>query len=54
VWIDGAPAGSLSTLDNAAGGVQFVRMGALSVKTGAAGMLYWDEFVSRRENYIGP
>jgi hypothetical protein len=28
--------------------------GALSVKTGAAGTLYWDEFVSRRQTYIGP
>jgi hypothetical protein len=29
-------------------------MGALSLKTGANGTLYWDEFESRRESYIGP
>jgi hypothetical protein len=30
-----------------------VRLGALSVKSGAAGTMYWDEFESRREPYIG-
>jgi hypothetical protein len=29
-------------------------MGALSVKPGASGTLYWDEFESRRDDYIGP
>jgi hypothetical protein len=34
--------------------VDFVRMGALSVKLGASGTMYWDEFESRRQNGIGP
>jgi hypothetical protein len=34
--------------------VDFVRMGALSVKSGASGTLYFDEFVSRRQTHIGP
>jgi hypothetical protein len=31
-----------------------VRLGALSVKPGATGTLFWDEFESRRLTYIGP
>jgi hypothetical protein len=34
--------------------VDFVRMGALSVKSGASGTLYFDEFESRRLTAIGP
>ena len=34
--------------------VDFVRMGALSVKAGASGTLYFDEFESRRAGAIGP
>jgi hypothetical protein len=34
--------------------VDFVRMGALSIKTGAAGTLYYDQFESRRQRLIGP
>jgi hypothetical protein len=30
------------------------RLGALSVKLGAIGTLYWDEFESRRLSDIGP
>jgi hypothetical protein len=41
-------------LDNNLGAVDFVRMGALSVKAGANGTMYWDEFESRRQNMIGP
>jgi hypothetical protein len=29
-------------------------MGALCVKPGASGTMYWDEFASRRQNGIGP
>jgi hypothetical protein len=54
MWIDDAPVSTLSALDNDAGGVDFVRMGALSVKSGAAGTLHWDEFESRRLTVIGP
>jgi hypothetical protein len=34
--------------------VDFVRLGALSVKEGAAGTIFWDDFDSRRETAIGP
>jgi hypothetical protein len=54
LWIDGSPAGSVTALDNDQRGVDFVRLGALSVKAGAAGTLRFDEFVSRRYTHIGP
>jgi hypothetical protein len=57
LWIDGDerdPVAVLTGLDNHLSAVDFARLGALSVKVGAAGLLYWDEFESRRESYIGP
>jgi hypothetical protein len=54
LWIDGSSVATLSGIDNDGSPIEFVRMGAFSVKTGAAGTLYWDEFVSRRGSYIGP
>jgi hypothetical protein len=54
MWIDGTSVATLAGGDNNLAGVDFVRLGALSVKSGASGVLYWDEFVSRRESYIGP
>ena len=51
--IDGEPAFLLG-LDNDLAEVDFVRMGALSVKAGANGTMYWDEFESRRQGAIGP
>ena len=54
LWIDGSSAAVLSNLDNDLVNVDLVRMGALSVKEGASGTIYWDEFESRRINYIGP
>ncbi len=54
LWVDDGPAGAASAVDNSRSGVDFVRLGALSVKTGAAGTLYLDEFESRRASYIGP
>jgi hypothetical protein len=53
-YIDGNPMATLSGLDNGASAVDFVRLGALSVKSGAAGTLYWDEFESHRQRHIGP
>ena len=41
-------------MDNSLSAVDFVRLGALSVKAGASGTLYWDEFESRRQGEIGP
>ena len=54
LWIDGVAQASMTTLDNHVSSVDFVRMGALSVKSGASGTLYFDEFESRRETMIGP
>ena len=48
IAIDGAPPSALTGLDNSISSVDFVRLGALSVKPGAAGNLYWDEFASFR------
>ena len=53
LWIDGLSQVRLTGIDNPDGDVDFARMGALSVKTGAAGTLCWDEFESRRSTYIG-
>lgn len=54
VWIDGALVAQSWGLDNHLGVVDFVRLGALSVKQTATGTLHWDAFESRRETYIGP
>jgi len=54
LWVDDVSPGRLTGLDNSASSVDFVRLGALSVKSGATGTMYWDEFVSRRTTYIGP
>ena len=54
LWIDGIAQASMTTLDNDVSAVDFVRMGALSVKSGASGTLFFDEFESRRETMVGP
>ena len=48
LWIDGAHVSTLPGLDNHASGIDFVRLGALSVKATATGTLFWDGFESRR------
>jgi hypothetical protein len=53
-WIDGVLRSTLTGIDNDASGVDFVRLGALSVKPTAAGTLFFDGFASRRRSYIGP
>jgi hypothetical protein len=53
LFIDGVSMIQLTGLDNSLAEVDFTRMGALSVKTGASGTMYWDEFESRRGTYIG-
>jgi len=54
VWIDGIAVAKLTGLTNSLAGVDFARLGGLSIKSGAAGTMYWDEFESRRQSYIGP
>ena len=52
--VDGVEVSARTGLDNSVSSVDFVRLGALSVKTGATGTMYWDEFESRRRNPLGP
>ena len=47
LWIDGVLLATLTNLDNDSSGLDFVRMGALSIKLGASGTIKWDEFESR-------
>jgi hypothetical protein len=52
--IDGTTVAVLTALDNDLSPVSFVRMGAVAVKTGAAGTLFFDQFESRTLRLIGP
>ena len=54
MWIDDVAVAPLAGLDNDAAAVDFVRLGGLSLKGGAAGTLRFDEFRSQRETRIGP
>jgi hypothetical protein len=54
IWIDGVSVAALTGLKNGISSVDFARLGALSVKAGANGTMYWDEFESRRATYVGP
>jgi hypothetical protein len=53
LWLDGSLVHTASDLDNSLSAVDLARIGAISVKVGAAGTLYLDAFRSRRESYIG-
>jgi hypothetical protein len=52
--IDGGIVSNLINLNNDANTVDFVRLGALGIKTGASGTLFYDQFESRRQRLIGP
>jgi hypothetical protein len=54
LWIDGVAAPALSGLANHDYAVDYARLGAMVLKPGATGTMYFDRFESRRENYIGP
>jgi hypothetical protein len=54
LWANGTSVATLTGLDNDERSIDFVRLGAVSVKAGASGTLLFDEFVSRRRTYIGP
>jgi len=54
MWIDGMSVGALTGLDNAAAFLDFVRLGAVGVRTTSTGTVHFDGFVSRRTTYIGP
>jgi hypothetical protein len=54
LWVDGGSAGRLDGLDNDLRAVDFVRLGAMTLKDGATGTLYFDQFEARRVLPIGP
>jgi hypothetical protein len=54
MWIDGASVSTLTNLQNNTRTVDFVRLGPQSLKGGAVGTLYFDEFESRRRSMVGP
>jgi Zn-dependent metalloprotease len=54
LWIDGVSVKRLTGLDNDVSSIDLARLGALTLKTGASGVMFWDHFDSRRLNYIGP
>ncbi len=54
LFIDGTSVATLSALDDGDSSVDYVRMGVFSVKSGASGTLFLDEFVSHRRTLIGP
>jgi hypothetical protein len=54
LFVDGNFVGGAIGIDNSLAAVDFVRLGALSLKPGASGTLHWDEFESRRGSPIGP
>jgi hypothetical protein len=55
LWIDGTQQANLTGIDNDTRRVDRVRLGAIyGIDTGTRGTYYFDDFVSRRQNYIGP
>jgi hypothetical protein len=52
--VDNVIVSTLTGLDNDTLTVGYVRVGAMSVKAGAAGTLHFDQFESRRRSLIGP
>jgi len=52
--LDGAVVSTLSGRDNSISSVDFVRLGALSLKVGADGTLKWDHFESNRMSATAP
>lgn len=54
LWIDGGLAGRLDGLDNDSRAVDFIRLGAMTLKDGAMGTLYFDQYEARRALPIGP
>ena len=53
LWVDGSLRYVAPNIDNSLSAVDFVRMGAITVKPGASGTLYLDHFRSRRASALG-
>ncbi len=54
LWIDGQDSVFLTGIANDAATLEAVRLGVMSIKDGASGTVYLDEFESRRLDYVGP
>ncbi len=55
LWVNGAQVTNLTAIDNDQQKVDWVALGAVnSVDSNTRGTYYFDEFESRRSNYIGP
>lgn len=55
LWIDGILKVNLTGIDNATRRIDRVRLGAVAgIDNGTRGIYYFDDFISRRNNYIGP
>ena len=52
--VDNVAAANMDPIDTAGSPVDFVRLGALTLKPGASGTLLFDQFASRRIYFIGP
>ena len=52
--IDDAVVSTLFGIDNDTGTVEFARLGLMTIKTAASGSMYFDQFESRRQFFIGP
>jgi len=53
-WIDDVERTAISSVDNDTAVVDYARMGAMSIKAGASGILYFDELESRTTTPVGP
>jgi acid phosphatase type 7 len=55
MWVDGVQTGSVTAADNDTRRIDLVRIGGVyGIDTGTRGTYYFDDFVSRRQTYIGP
>lgn len=55
LWIDGMQRANLTGVDNDTRKIDQVRLGAVAgIDSGTRGTYFFDDFVSRRETYIGP
>jgi len=53
LWVDGTLLGEVDGLQSYASALDFVRLGAMNLKAGAAGTLWFDDFDSQRTQSIG-
>ena len=54
LWLDGTLMQTVTGLDNSISAIDFTRLGALSVKAGASGVLDWDAYQARRRAPTAP